>query len=74
MTDTQTLTPDPAHLAIEGYDAALPVFEVYVNGRRFGCTQTPAAAFRLLTAMRLGRPAHEAPELRVVNDRRSATR
>lgn len=74
MTDTQALTLDPAHLTIEGFDPALPVFEVYVNGRRFGCTQTPAAAYRLLTAIRLGRPAHEAPELRVVNDRRLAAR
>lgn len=74
MTTTLTPTADLTHLAIEGYDPAMPVFEVYVNGRRFACTQTPRQAFRLLTAMRLGRPAHAAPELRLVNDRRSAPR
>lgn len=74
---TTTLTPctvDPAHLAIEGYDPALPVFEVWVNGRRFQSTQTPTAAYKLLKAMHDGRPALEAPELRVVNDRRSTPR
>jgi len=73
-TMTDTATPDPAHLAIEGYDPDQPVFEVWVNGRRFACTQTPTAAYRYLTAIRLGRPAHTPPELRVVNDRRSTSR
>lgn len=73
MTTTQTHI-DPVHLAIPGYDPALPVFEVHVNGRRMAATQTPAAAFRLLTAMRLGRPAHKPPELRIVNDRRLSPR
>lgn len=74
MTITAPVAQDATHLAIEGYDPDLPVFEVHVNGRRMSCTQTPAAAYRLLTAMRLGRPAHAAPELKVVNDRRTVAR
>lgn len=74
MTTTLAPCTDPAHLAIVDYDPALPVFEVWVNGRRMAATQTPAAAYRLLTAMRLGRPAHSAPELKVVNDRRTVAR
>ncbi len=71
MTDT---LHDPAHLALDDFDPALPVFEVWVNGRRFACTQVPARAFALLKTMRAGRPALAAPELVVVNDRRGTDR
>jgi hypothetical protein len=72
-TDT-TPSTDPAHLALEDFDATAPVFEVWVNGRRFACTQIPARAFRMLRDLHNGRPAHTPPELRVVNDRRLTTR
>ncbi len=56
------------------FDPALPVFEVWLNGRRRARTQIPARAFRLLHDMHAGRPTLEPPELRIVGDRRSQER
>lgn len=67
-------TTDPAHRALPDFDPTAPVFEVWINGRRFACTQVPAKAFRMIRAMHAGRPNLAAPELRIVNDRRKNPR
>lgn len=71
MNTNSTPTEEPTPVE---FDPNLPTFEVWVNGRRFASTQVPAQAFRLLKAMANGRPSHQPPELRVINDRRSETR
>lgn len=68
------MTIDPTHAAIPDFDPDVPVFEVWVNGRRFLATQTPARAFDMMRALRDGRPHRQPPELIVVNDRRKEDR
>lgn len=60
--------------SLTDYDPSLPTFEVWINDRRMASTQIPGRAFKLVQTMRAGRPAHAAPELRVVNDRREVSR